>query len=500
MLADEASSLNYEALKPYIEALKQNQSFKKLISRKLVKKYQQQFKNATQAFLEDPQLPLESLTIEKVSSDTLLRTAKKLLIANQDLNEQFKLICQDAVFKYEHEYNIKNRNDKTAKILYDKIITEVKNQVHNLAETYSSQKDDSIWSVKRILEIFDSFKNQKRDALMKVTNEFFDIMHIDHYKEIFEELNDAKYEHLEQAKECEDVEIERIQEADTLLNSVKKGSDIYEVLSYLKAGVPNSKRLKFYKLYNKTVLSLVESKECSPFSKETEDFVNNYIHIFELSLNKLLAKAAVHHEYFVYENNLKSLYAYFIKNYNKFMFSCKNNYLGYVPIEGLESFILIAAAFSIDINDCKRYLKPLLQKVYKPMYDMDIDNPDNILNLLFIFERAFIIDCNELYMHLREIGVFPVNYAAEWISQLFVGYVSYQQVLLLVDRILGFENLAILPFTALGIFKYMETELMKVTTKDEVDETLYLNGIKILKALNLALFENNLIGEDEDRE
>lgn len=498
MLTADPPAPPLDTLKPYIEALKQSQTFKKMLSRKLVKRYQTEFKKVTDSFLEDPQQPLDSLSIEKITMETVIASAKKLLIANQEVNEQFKLIAQNALFQYESEFNIKNANVEAHKAMFASVFGNLKAKIVNSVENYSSQKEDCIWSHETMFRSVESARNAKRDAITKVSMDFFDFAGIDKYKEMFEELNDAKYEHLEQAKDCAEVETERIQEADTLLTSAKKGGDVYEVLSYLKAGVPNSKRLKFYKLYGKTVLSATNPKDMLPDSSQSEELVNSYMHVFELSLNKQLARASVSHEYFVYETSLKSLFAYFMKNYEKLMYRAKPSYVGYVPAAGLESFLLISASFSIDLNDCKRYLKAVLEKIYKPLYDFDIGNANNLLNLCAIFEKAFLIESNALFMHLRGVGVHPASYAAEWISKLFVGYMNYQQVLLLVDRLLGFENLGMLAFAALGVFKYLEAELMKAGTAEEVDEALYLNGMKALKVLNLALFEENMTGEEED--
>ena len=61
---------------------------------------------------------------------------------------------------------------------------------------------------------------------------------------------------------------------------------------------------------------------------------------------------------------------------------------------------------------------------------------------------------NELYIHLRLLDIYPINMAAEWIGSFFLGFLKYDQILLLIDRILGFETLLLLPILALGIFKF----------------------------------------------
>lgn len=53
MSTTDPPALTPEILKPYIESLRQSQTFKKTLCRKMVKKCQNDFKRATDTFLED---------------------------------------------------------------------------------------------------------------------------------------------------------------------------------------------------------------------------------------------------------------------------------------------------------------------------------------------------------------------------------------------------------------------------------------------------------------
>lgn len=48
-----------------------------------------------------------------------------------------------------------------------------------------------------------------------------------------------------------------------------------------------------------------------------------------------------------------------------------------------------------------------------------------------------------------------------------------------------------LPIFAIGIFKYFSEKLLECTTKEEVEDIIYLPGLKTLKILNLYLFDED---------
>lgn len=106
---------------------------------------------------------------------------------------------------------------------------------------------------------------------------------------------------------------------------------------------------------------------------------------------------------------------------------------------------------------------------------------------------------NELYLHLRLLGIYPITMAAEWIGSFFLGFLKYEQILLLIDRILGFETLLLLPIMALGVFKFFSQELLECKSKEKALDLIYIEELKALELLNLFIFDNNDFSiEDED--
>lgn len=64
-----------------------------------------------------------------------------------------------------------------------------------------------------LLKFIKNYKNHKRESLQKLSIDFYDVPTMEFLKNELQELNNDKYEHIEQKSECEEVEIERIDEA-----------------------------------------------------------------------------------------------------------------------------------------------------------------------------------------------------------------------------------------------------------------------------------------------
>ena len=80
----------------------------------------------------------------------------------------------------------------------------------------------------------------------------------------------------------------------------------------------------------------------------------------------------------------------------------------------------------------------------------------------------------ELYRHLLEVGIAPLQLAFSWIQLAFVGYLQPDQLLLLWDRVLahGRDGLMLLPTLAASIFVYRSHALMKARDVQDVKDIL----------------------------
>ena len=80
----------------------------------------------------------------------------------------------------------------------------------------------------------------------------------------------------------------------------------------------------------------------------------------------------------------------------------------------------------------------------------------------------------ELFRHLLEVGIAPLQLAFSWMQLAFVGYLQPDQLLLLWDRIIaqGNDGLLLLPILAAAIFVYRSHALMKARDVQDVKDIL----------------------------
>jgi hypothetical protein len=92
-------------------------------------------------------------------------------------------------------------------------------------------------------------------------------------------------------------------------------------------------------------------------------------------------------------------------------------------------------------------------------------------------------------MHLCSIGCPPLAIALPWLATAFADVLPVQEVLMLWDRIIGFESLMILPLAAVGIFAWRSQHLQACIASREVLELLEdLEEVQIVPLLQAVLF------------
>ena len=91
--------------------------------------------------------------------------------------------------------------------------------------------------------------------------------------------------------------------------------------------------------------------------------------------------------------------------------------------------------------------------------------------------------------HLVKLGVSPLSIAFPWIQFAFAGYLEVQQVLLLWDRIIGFESLELVPILAAAVFAYRAADLVEAQSVQEVRDILGdPSQLNVVALLQLFLF------------
>ncbi|XP_048827858.1 TBC1 domain family member 19 [Brienomyrus brachyistius] len=116
-------------------------------------------------------------------------------------------------------------------------------------------------------------------------------------------------------------------------------------------------------------------------------------------------------------------------------------------------------------------------------------SPSGIVSLCLQFEKLLQIHLPQLFYHLREMGAQPLRIAFKWMVRAFSGYLATDQLLLLWDRILGYDSLEIVAVLAAAVFAFRAENLMEVTSLAAAEAVLAdLSTLKVMPLLQIFLF------------
>jgi len=94
-----------------------------------------------------------------------------------------------------------------------------------------------------------------------------------------------------------------------------------------------------------------------------------------------------------------------------------------------------------------------------------------------------------LVLHLKSIKAEPLKLAYKWILYAFSGYLDPDQVLLLWDRIVGFDSLEIVSILAAAVFHFRATSLLHISSPAEAEGVLgNLHSLKVLPLIQHMIF------------
>ena len=88
-----------------------------------------------------------------------------------------------------------------------------------------------------------------------------------------------------------------------------------------------------------------------------------------------------------------------------------------------------------------------------------------------------------------------MHFAFHWIVNMFVEYLPAKEVLLLWDRVLGFDSLELLPLLAASVFVFRKAELCAAQSMEEVEGLLEEFGnLRVVPLLQHVLFIHPIVG------
>ena len=161
---------------------------------------------------------------------------------------------------------------------------------------------------------------------------------------------------------------------------------------------------------------------------------------------------------------------------------------GVVPFHG---FAMYAAPLCYVYNDpCVLYFvfRAMYTGFFHRLHTLS-SHPKGIVSLCLLFETLLQTHEPALFLHLKSIGVQPLRLAFKWLVRAFSGYLASEQVLLLWDRVLGYDSVELLPVLAAAIFSFRKTNLLQVQTYNAAEAILVdLLTLDVMPLIQLFLF------------
>lgn len=112
-----------------------------------------------------------------------------------------------------------------------------------------------------------------------------------------------------------------------------------------------------------------------------------------------------------------------------------------------------------------------------------------ILGLCKLFEELVMRSSASTVFHLLRIGVQPLDIVFPWIQGAFSGVLEIHQVLLLWDRIVGYDSLELVAIFAAALFHFRADELESAASKEDIEEAFAeLIEIQVVPLLQEYLF------------
>lgn len=161
---------------------------------------------------------------------------------------------------------------------------------------------------------------------------------------------------------------------------------------------------------------------------------------------------------------------------------------GVIPFHGFSMYVAPL---------CYLYNEPSkLYSVFREMYIRYFfrlhsisSSSSGIVSLCLQFERLLQTHLPQLFYHLRQIEAQPLRIAFKWMVRAFSGYLSTDQLLLLWDRILGYDSLEIVAVLAAAVFAFRAENLMEVTSLASAEAVLAdLSTLKVMPLIQIFLF------------
>uniref|UniRef100_A0A3P8ZWK3 Rab-GAP TBC domain-containing protein n=1 Tax=Esox lucius TaxID=8010 RepID=A0A3P8ZWK3_ESOLU len=161
---------------------------------------------------------------------------------------------------------------------------------------------------------------------------------------------------------------------------------------------------------------------------------------------------------------------------------------GVIPFHGFSMYVAPLCFLYNEPSKLYAVFREMYVRYFFRLHSIS-SSASGIVSLCLQFERLLQTHLPQLFYHLREIGAQPLRVAFKWMVRAFSGYLSTDQLLLLWDRVLGYDSLEIVAVLAAAVFAFRAENLMEVTSLASAEAVLAdLSTLKVMPLIQIFLF------------
>ncbi|KAJ8566273.1 hypothetical protein ON010_g6852 [Phytophthora cinnamomi] len=161
---------------------------------------------------------------------------------------------------------------------------------------------------------------------------------------------------------------------------------------------------------------------------------------------------------------------------------------GVLPFSGLVMYMAPLAYLYADPVEIYFVFRELYARYWSKLNAIRTER-GTILHLCKLFEDLVVRSSPATVFHLINIGLKPLDIAFPWIQSAFSGILDIDQVLLLWDRVIGYDSLELVAIFAAALFHFRASELESISSREEADELFAeLIDIPVVTLLQEYLF------------
>ena len=161
---------------------------------------------------------------------------------------------------------------------------------------------------------------------------------------------------------------------------------------------------------------------------------------------------------------------------------------GVLPFLGMGYYVAPLCFVYAEPAEVYTVFRTLYTRYFCKLHSIN-SHPEGLLRLCLLFEQLLQAHQPHLFLHLQTIGVEPLDIALPWIVTAFGDVLPPTEVLLLWDRVIGFDSLVLVPVLATAIFAYRRSALFEATSAKRAVKILSdCAELKVVPLLQFCLF------------